>query len=89
MYADWWAKLEVCKAVGIDDPVEAQRTQTTRLGRAGYTTGHSIVGADGRTYMAAIRGSGFSGPATNTPRRTLRPDDADWPADVSAITGVE
>jgi hypothetical protein len=89
VYADWWAKLEVCKAVGIDDPLEAERTQTTRLGRPSYPRGHSLVGADGRTYMAVIRGSDFSGPPTNTPRRTLRPGDADWPTDVSAIIGVE
>ena len=89
IYADWWAKLEVCKAVGIEDPMEAKQTQTTQLGRPAYPRGHSIVGADGHTYMAVIRGSGVSGPPTNTPRRTRRPGDSDWPADVSAIIAIE
>ncbi|MFD4406445.1 hypothetical protein ACFWPH_27155 [Nocardia sp. NPDC058499] len=75
--ANWIGKLEACKAAGITDRREVERTPVS-WARGGY--GLTVTGPDGRAYKSRIVTREMGGPPTNIPLRTLRPGDGDWPA---------
>ncbi len=71
----WHAKIEACKAAGITDHGDIDKTPVE------WIEGRRLVvaGATGQRFEARLVTRGSSSVPTNLPLRTLRPGDPDWP----------
>lgn len=71
----WHAKIEACKAAGITDLGDVDKTPVERINGRGLV----VANAAGGRFEARLVTRGSSSVPTNLPLRTLRPGDPDWP----------